>query len=78
MYLTCIWFLIDIICPALPWSSSRPPANHLLTIDTLHQSSSIHTIDFPFPCSLLHSHYFHDYFLLQTLSNIYIPHSIYV
>ena len=42
MYLTCIRFLIDTICPALPWSSSRPPANHLLTIDTLHQSSSIH------------------------------------
>ena len=43
--LTCIGFIIEIICLTLPWDSSMPPVNHLLTADTLQQSS-------PSPCHL--------------------------
>ena len=41
--------LLEIIHPSLPWSSSRPPANHL-TVYPLHQSSSLRAIYFLLPC----------------------------
>ena len=43
----------------------------------LHQSSPVHAITLNhLPCPLCDSHYFHNCFLLQSLSNVYIPHSI--